>query len=275
MPGRGWRYAMIAAAVFGGVSTVAAKPERIVSLNLCADQLVVLLADKERIASLTHLALDPNVSYVSERVADHRINHGGAEEVLVQRPDLVVAGRFTTRPTVAVLASFGIDVLDLDEPENLAGVRAQIRRLARALGEPARGESLIVEMDRRIAAVPPATAAVRPVAAVYSANGASAGRGTLIDAALNRAGYANLAALLGLSGNANLPLESVVIHEPELLVLDTAYEETPALAHQLFRHPALRTAPPAWGTVTIPSRYWVCGGPFIAEAIERLAAARP
>ncbi len=35
------------------------KPRRIVSLNLCTDQLVVLLADREAIASVTFLAADP------------------------------------------------------------------------------------------------------------------------------------------------------------------------------------------------------------------------
>ena len=39
-----------------------AKPQRIVSLNLCTDQLLLQLVEPERIAALTYLSDDPRQS---------------------------------------------------------------------------------------------------------------------------------------------------------------------------------------------------------------------
>ncbi|RLA20277.1 MAG: ABC transporter substrate-binding protein, partial [Gammaproteobacteria bacterium] len=77
-----------------------AKPQRIVSLNLCADQLLLQLAEPKAIASLTHLAADPELSYLAEEATNYPLNYGSAEEILQLDPDLILAGSFTARPAV-------------------------------------------------------------------------------------------------------------------------------------------------------------------------------
>ena len=51
-----------------------AAPQKIVSLNLCTDQLLMLLADPNQIASLSKIADDPNVSFLAERSAEFKKN---------------------------------------------------------------------------------------------------------------------------------------------------------------------------------------------------------
>ena len=69
-----------------------AAPERIVSINLCTDLLLMLLADPEQIASVSFLASEPQSSaMVAESVA-YPANYGRAEEVFLMDPDLVPAG---------------------------------------------------------------------------------------------------------------------------------------------------------------------------------------
>ena len=46
-----------------------AAPQKIVSLNLCTDQLLMLLADPDQIASLSKIVDDPNVSFLAEKSA--------------------------------------------------------------------------------------------------------------------------------------------------------------------------------------------------------------
>ncbi|MFJ5370292.1 hypothetical protein ACIPIA_13815, partial [Bosea sp. CER48] len=85
--------AAIAAVVATGLApTAAAKPARIVSLNMCTDELVLRLAAPERIASVTWLSRDPRNANMGEAARAVGINHGLVEEVLAARPDLVVAG---------------------------------------------------------------------------------------------------------------------------------------------------------------------------------------
>ena len=82
---------------------VAGKPQRIVSINLCADELVLRLADPRNIASVTWLSRNPDSSNVAQLAAQVPINHGLAEEIIPLDPDLVIAGIYTARTAVALL----------------------------------------------------------------------------------------------------------------------------------------------------------------------------
>ena len=65
-----------------------AKPAHIVSLNLCGDQYVVRLAERARIASLSPLAVDPELSAVAGEAAGLPRKRGRAEDVIMLAPIL-------------------------------------------------------------------------------------------------------------------------------------------------------------------------------------------
>lgn len=77
-----------------GVPGVAAAepPKRIVSFNICADQLVVALADPSQIAGLSPYATDPAVSTVAEKARAFRRVNWQAESTIPLDPDLVLVG---------------------------------------------------------------------------------------------------------------------------------------------------------------------------------------
>ncbi|WP_109071456.1 ABC transporter substrate-binding protein [Azospirillum sp. TSH58] len=251
-----------------------AKPQRIVSLNLCADELLLRLVGPERLAAVTWLARDPRASTVAALAARVPINHGLAEEILPLDPDLIVAGRYTTRVAVGLLTRLDAPLLELDVPQSVAGVAEQIRGLARAVGEPERGEELVAAMRSRLDALPPAAPGPRPTAVVLRPNGFVAGSGSLVDELLTRAGLENLADRLPLGSQGALPLEAIILGGADVLIVDAAPDAPPSLAGALLHHPALKALGRTVRTVTLPSRLWTCPGPQIAEAAERLAAAR-
>ncbi|HYE51950.1 MAG TPA: ABC transporter substrate-binding protein [Azospirillaceae bacterium] len=251
----------------------AAPPQRVVSLNLCTDQLAVLLLPPERIAALSFLSRDEDLSYVADRARSLPVVQGQAEEILPLAPDLVLAGTFTTRPTVALLKARGIPVLELDMPHDFAAIRAQLRQVAAALGEEARGEALVAAMDRTLALSAPADGR-RPSALSFAPGGFTSGAGTLSAAVMEAAGLSNYAGGRGLAGYGYLPVEEVAAAPPDLLVADTEPEAHPSLAGRLLSHPALARAVPAEARTRIRSGLWTCGGPFTAEAVAQLAAMR-
>jgi iron complex transport system substrate-binding protein len=255
-----------------GTTPASAKPERIVSLNLCTDQLVMLLADSERIASVSHLAATPRVSVMAEEAIALHLNHGLAEEILPFNPDLIIAGSFTTRPTVFLLRRLGFPVVEVPVASSLDDIRSNIRFIAEAIGEPARGDALIAAFDDKLPPRPAAPAASRPLAVLYWANGYTSGKGTLANAAVEAAGFRTLGTELGLTGTSKLPLETLLASNADILVLGLERDE-PALAMEIFRHPALKRAFAARPTIRIPDHYWACGTPFIADAIALLSAA--
>ena len=245
-------------------------PIRVVSLDLCTDQLLVELAQRDRIAAVTHLAADPAVSAIPEKARGIPITHGNAEDVLRYDPDLVLAGPFGVASTVDLLRRLGRHVVVVPLPQDLDGVRTSVRAVAGAVGEVARGEAMIAELDRRLAALAP-RASPAPTALIYQVGGSVSGPGSLADAILAAAGLRNMSTAYRLSRGGQVPLESLIAKPPDLLVLASQENEyRTALADNL-RHPILRRLRERGASVELPWRLWLCGTPHIADAIERLA----
>jgi iron complex transport system substrate-binding protein len=247
-----------------------AGPHRVVSLNLCADALVLRLADRADIQSVSWLARDPENSVVAAEAAAVPVNHGQAEEVAALHPDLVVVGAFTARNTVALLRRLNMPILELGVPRDLDGVRGQIRQVATALGQAERGERMIATMDERLGAT--RSPASPPLAVVLRPNGFTAGRGSLVDEILRRAGVRNLAAEQGLENYGEIPLERVALSGVRLLILNQPENRAPSLGEAMLDHPIL-AALPDLRLVRVPARLWTCGGPELADAAALIAAA--
>lgn len=248
-------------------------PQRIVSINLCTDQLVVDLVERERIAGLSRLAADPVLSAVADRVEGLRLLRGRAEEVLALKPDVVLTTAYSTPEVVALLRRLGVRVVVIDMASDLDGIRKAIRTVAEAVGGEARGEELIASFDRRIEAAAPRSTH-RPTALAYQINSLTSAPGGLMDAALKAAGFRNVAGVRPLGPAGRLPLESLVAHPPDLVVLahDPAQFRT-VMADNL-RHRAFRSLLTRRRHVHVPMPLWLCGTPAIAGAIEELGRER-
>src|SRR4029079_12353654 len=78
--------------LLAGAANAAAAPKRIVSFNLCADQLVVALADPEQIAGLSPYSADARLSVVAEQARAFPRLDWSAESTVALGPDLVLVG---------------------------------------------------------------------------------------------------------------------------------------------------------------------------------------
>jgi iron complex transport system substrate-binding protein len=246
------------------------KPTRIVSVNLCTDELVLRLADRKNIASVTWLATTSSDSNVADLATQVPVNHGLAEEIIPLDPDLVVAGLYTARAAVALLKRTGIPVLDLDVPRNLSEIRAQYRQVGQVLGEEERAEHVIAEMDNRLAAIPVSPASARPRAMVLNANGYTIGKGSLTDEIITHAGMENLSATLGIDNYVQISLETVVTNAVDVLILTSHRDGPPAMATEILRHPVLAKIPHRTRIAVVPTRMWTCAGPGNIDAIALL-----
>ncbi len=259
----------------------AASPRRVVSLNLCADELVLRLAAPGTVQSVTWLARDPSISTVAQQARAVAVNRGLAEEIVPLQPDLVLAGVYTTRTTVALLRRLKVPVLELDVPTTLPAALQQIRKVAAALGRSAEGEALVADMQAALAQIDAEqleyqrlrSTPQRPLAAVYSPNGFTVGAGSLIHDLLTRAGLRNLAVEHRIDNYGRLPLEMLLLARPDLLIMNAATDRPPALAYEVLRHPALRQEFRPAQIVNVPSAWWTCPGPYLVDALAVLARA--
>jgi len=247
-----------------------AKPTRIVSLNLCTDELVLRLAARENIVSVTWLSRDPPNANMAEAARAVGVNHGLVEEVLAARPDLVIAGAYTTRATVALLKRVGMPVREFGVPRNLAEMRSQIAEMAAVLGEEERGAALLARIDAQLSAFAEKRPANLRPAIVLRPNGFTVGRGSLVDEILTLAGLDNVAGRLGIESYGQIALETVAISGAELLILNDTPDGPPSLAHEVLHHPLIEKLGERLKLVALPSRLWTCAGPSVLDAIEEL-----
>ncbi len=254
-------------------SAAESAPSRVVSMNLCTDQLAILLARPGQLYSVSHLAVEEQSSVLAAEAAAFRVNHGLAEEIFLMKPDLIIAGTYTTRATVSLLRRLGFRVEEFAPEASIQDIRLSLRKMGALLGQSERAEVLIAEFDKQLDAIRADGQDARLVAAPYYANNYTSGSGTLVADAIEQAGLNNLATKLGLKGTAKLPLESLVMNQPDLLITSGRWGGNVALAQEVLRHPAFMKLRAEAGDAAIPDKYWICGAPFTVEAIRLLRAA--
>jgi iron complex transport system substrate-binding protein len=250
----------------------AASPRRIVSLNLCADQLLIEMLPPERLVGITSLAGDSGISFQHERALHYHQHNGRIEEIIALKPDLIIAGAFTTQTTNHLLEKLGYPVLQIGLPKTITEIKQQVTMLGNQVGAPDKATSIVNSMSDSLALLRETRIHGSPKAAIYYANGFSAGKQTIVDEALNLAGFTNIAADQGLDFVAPLSMEALLRAEPDVLILGRYQENADSMAHQVLRHPALQgyVQSSKAQTIAMADRYWDCAGPSIVAAVEQL-----
>lgn len=248
-----------------------APAKRIVSFNLCADQLLLALADPPQIVGLSPYATDAALSVMTEQGVRFPRLDWDAESVVNLAPDLVLVGP-SNRPTRAMLNAMGIRVVEVGLISNVAEASQQAREIGRLIGHPERGEAMarqLEDAEKQLSAValkPPRTALV------IQRGGYSEGPASLV---------AGMLTLAGLRPPANSPsgfggfvsLEQLLIDGPDVLVLQDAPQNAGDQGALFITHPALLTRYGANRRIDLPSRYALCGGPPLLEGLDYLVEA--
>ncbi len=249
-------------------------PRRVASFNVCADQLVVALADPAQIVGLSPYASDPAISVIADKAREYPRLALQAEAMVPLKPDLVLVGTWDRPLTQRMLRSLGFRVIGVDVVNDVAAALAQIREMAKLLGHPERGETLIAEIEaarRRLAAAPrPGSASQTSSALLVGNSGYTVGPDSLAGALLREAGLAPpLGAPAGYGGY--VPLEKLIMLRPDFLVMASLVETPDGQGALYLTHPALRALYPAEKRIVLPSRFTLCAGPSLIPAFDYLA----
>jgi iron complex transport system substrate-binding protein len=247
-------------------------PARIVSINLCADQLLMDLADPDQILSLSTFATDPRMSYLADKAGQFRHDAGNAESVVGLRPDIVLAGRFTRLATREMLTRLGYRLVLLDAVRSIDDAIRQIRDVAVLLGHPKRGEALVTEIEaaRREAS---AAAAQPHRVAFYQRRGYVTGGNTFTSELLETVGFNYAGGELAGATGGFVPLERLVATAPDYIVVSNTSASAEDQGTALLAHPALAALFPPERRIALPDRLTVCAGPATPEALRYLAQA--
>ncbi len=247
-----------------------AQPERIVSIDYCADQMVLGLVKRERIAAVSvDVASDPAFSLpLTEGLPRVRAE---VERVLALRPTLVVRSYGGGPRFAAAIERAGVPVFTLPYAATLEDVDDVMEAAGERLGAQAM-------TSRRRRALAGALAAARNSApsggtALYVTPGdVTTGPGSLIAELVGVAGYRPYE---DKPGWHRLPVERLLADPPDLVV--RGFFETSAHRQDDWTsssHAALRRAVANVPTVEVPGSELSCGNWLIGQAVERIATAR-
>lgn len=237
-----------------------ARPQRIVSMNPCVDAVLLAVADPGQIAAISHWSHDPAGSSVPLDLARRFPAHGGtAEAVIARRPDLLFITPYTPMATREAFRRLGFRMVSLGVPASIGESLAQVRQIADAAGQGARGEALARRIEGALSdarRAPPRPALMR------MASGLVPGPGSLSEALMANSGLRSVAADYGFAHAGVLALEPLALNPPPLLITDRPEAVPPLLK---------RLRVPVEG---FDRQLLNCGGPSLIPAARRLAAIR-
>lgn len=259
-----WRLVTQMALVLAPFWASAADLPRVLSVNVCTDQIVMLLADPAQVVSLSMLSDDPRSSVMADRARAFPKNNSQAEVIALHAPDVVVAGAYTDPALVALLRSIGIEVVQFPVTTSLDAIPTEIRQMGDVLKQAETAERIASRLEADLAELPDADPNA-PLAAFFLPNGYALGAGTLSHDILVAAGARNLSVELGFQGNGTLSIEQVVLNQPDLLIGAQPFDGF-SQSEEMVTHPALAEFPVHHSTVD-----WVCGTPFVMRAVAEMS----
>lgn len=262
-------------------------PKRIVSLTYGTDEILTALVSTDHIASYSKYAGDDGISFLTkDEVAKvgQRVDME-PEHILSLAPDLVIASTSTPAQTVEVLTRSGVPVYVSGIPTTVEEMKEKVRGVARAVHEEERGETLVSDMEAKLAALASRLSVVSPekerVALGMSFRGILGKKGTLFSDVLRLAHVKDGAAVYEVpkGADAYLSLEILPQINPDVILLPTwrvkAGDDTKAFEEGLLANPALSqvTAVKERRLVPFSEKYKYVMSQHVVDAVEAAARA--
>jgi iron complex transport system substrate-binding protein len=272
-PARMLQRIMLASTLFFSIAWTAnaTSPSRVASLNMCTDQLLLDLADPRQIAGLSPFATDATRSFMAEKAKGLPALSGTAEEIMVLKPDLVVAGTFTKRATREFIRGQGVKLEEFAPVQTLAENRQQITRFGQITGAVDKAAGRNAELDAALLELRAAASKDKLRVLPLSRRGWVAGSNTLISEILTQSGLINAADDLGLRSDGRTTLEAIVMLRPDAILIAQDDDNAEDQGKALLLHPAIQRLFPPERRIIIPERLTICGGPMLVEAMQMLS----
>lgn len=209
----------------GTASTFKQTPQRVVTLAMSSDGIVMGLGQADKLVAVNHLADDPVSSNIVEQAKKikEKIKNPSAEQILALQPDVVIAYDWSDMERVSNLRNLGINVIVLKGPATIADIKQNVRTIASALHTPEQGEKLVRQMDERLAQLKQQVADLhlkqQKKLVLVSLMTSYGGEGCIFDAMCKEAGVINGVSAAGIKNGQQVTKEMLVKINPDLLIM--------------------------------------------------------
>lgn len=227
------------------------KPEKILTLSLSTDNIVLGLVKTDKLVAINKLADDKtcsNIVPLAKKVAT-KIKNPTAEEILALGPDLVIVPDWGRIEIVDNLRELGVKVVVVKGAKNYSEIQETIQIIASALGEKEKGQKLIDLMDNELLEITNKVKKIpeneRKNIVLISVMTAYGGSGCSYDDACKYAGVVNGISASGIRNGQTLTKEMLVKINPDILLMpiysDHGNFDTNGFINNYLKDPSLQT----------------------------------
>jgi iron complex transport system substrate-binding protein len=228
---------LLTAAGAGAAPIGTPAPQRIASLNLASDEILVEILPAQRLVAVTAVSDEPGTSNIAGRIPPSvpRFRRAELERLVTLSPDLVVVSEYTDADFLTLLERSGLHFHRMEGLRSLEGVRRAILDLGRAVGALPAAEALVTRYDSVLAELKSRLAGARRPRVLYWSDPMTAGADTAISAVIEAAGGASVGKEMGLSGILPVGVERVFLADPDYVLVGAF----PGARTSLADHPLL------------------------------------
>lgn len=262
-----------------------AKPQRIISMTISTDEILLDLVDTKRIVAFSRLVDDPGISNIVERAqaVPDRVDGQSSEAIMALRPDLILVPDFVKPEVIQSLRDMDLKVYVYATPKSIGEVEDCIRYLAAAVGEKEQGELMVEKMQKHLQVVEqqigdiPEAQQERVV--FLRTNGAYYSPQASFNDVCKYAKVRNALAETGYDKPVYVTQEEIVRLNPDAFILAgwnyDGKHDPEQMEQEVLENPGYKTTAAIKNkrVLTLPAAHLLCVSQYIVYAVEDMAKA--
>ncbi len=250
-------------------------PERVVSINLCTDELAIQLAKSGQLAAVTFLVKDPRSSIYWKSAKPFSSHNNSLEQIVSYKPKLILASQYTPPALLIRLKQLGFKVFVLAIAKTLNQVNNNILAVGDKLGNVTAAKNLVKQNINSVNKIGKSMDFKRVLnIVIYLPGGVSHSGKGLMSQLVKRVGMRNIATVKGYTGWRSVSIEQLLDWNPDLLIVIESYSRVRSMANELFRHPSIQYFRNQNRIIYIPVQWLSCGSPSTVRILKELIMAR-
>lgn len=252
------------------LAAAADTPQRVVSINLCTDELVLALAHPDQVRSVSYVVKDPAQSTWAFQAKAYPANYNRIEEIVQLRPDLVVANYFSGHGVLPYLQQQRVTTLIVPQIHSFAELKLQLQRLGAALNNPHAAEHVFSKLDLDLQSARRKIHYPKYRALIFRPGGLTENRPSFIVELLEHAGLTNAAAELSSAAWPRVNAETLAQLKPDLILFIGSSKSESALAYEKMQHAVFQRYVAQKRILYLPVNLFSCGSSASVQALELL-----
>ncbi len=255
----------------GNTIVIPTKPQRIVSLTLATDEILLAISSGKNIAAISTMATDSDYSNIvnqSSKISSKTTTN--TEHILNFKPDLVFVASYSRAEMVELLQETSTAVFRFTNFNNTNDIKQNIKTVGFAIGEDKQAAIIISKMEADIKAIQASIPKVKPPRIMsYSSGNYTAGSNTTFDSMTKLVGAINIAAEQGINQHVKINNEYILAWQPDFIISHASKDKFHLVTQQMLTNPAIAASNAK--IIIIETRHFLSVSQYIVAGIRALA----